>query len=399
MYIFQAVKTLTQDLSSSGRRWTHIGFWALTVIPLGIALAALLGDFQSWPKMLRTYSIAFIFVLYFSKLFFLPFLLVDDLIRAGKWIAGLFNKDMAPTVAAGNGITRSEFLAWAGTVAVAIPFLSFTYGMVIGAWDYTVKRVRIRKPNLPKAFDGLRIVQISDIHSGSWSFKDPVSRAVKKIMALKPDIIVFTGDLVNDRAKEMIPYKELFSELAAPLGVYSILGNHDYGDYAEWSSQEAKQENMRQMYQMQREMGWDLLLNENRILERDGEQIAVVGVENWSAGGHFRTEGDLAKASAGTEDVPFKVLLSHDPSHWDAEVNKDYPDMDLMLSGHTHGMQFGIDIPGFKWSPARWRYKQWGGLYQKAEQYLYVNRGLGVLGYPGRVGMTPEITLIELERG
>ena len=251
--------------------------------------------------------------------------------------------------------------------------------------------------NLPSEFKGLRIIQISDIHSGSLDDPEAVSKGVDLIMREKPDLILFTGDLVNNQAEEVNPYLKIFGQLKAPMGVYSVLGNHDYGDYVSWPSEVAKRENLDALKQHHVDLGWRLLLNEHVLLERNSQQIALIGIENWGARG-FAKYGDMKKAVAGLEhvNVPIKILLSHDPSHWEAEVRKEYRDIDLTLSGHTHGMQFGIDIPGFKWSPVQYVYKQWAGLYQDENQSLYVNRGYGFIGYQGRVGILPEITLIEL---
>ncbi len=216
------------------------------------------------------------------------------------------------------------------------------------------------------------------------------------IIKQKPDLILFTGDLVNDRADEMKDYMDVFGRLNAPMGVYSSLGNHDYGDYVAWPSKEAKIENLERLKQVHAHLGWRLLMNEHVLLEKSGQQIAVLGIENWGAKGRFPKYGKMSEAYPGTENIPFKILLSHDPSHWDAEVKVKYPDIDLMLAGHTHGMQFGLENPYFKWSPVQWMYKQWAGLYEEGKQKLYVNRGYGFIGYPGRVGILPEITLIEL---
>jgi uncharacterized protein len=213
---------------------------------------------------------------------------------------------------------------------------------------------------------------------------------------LRPDLILFTGDLVNNESSEMSGFTDVFSSLKAPLGVYSVLGNHDYGDYHEWPDAESKRINLENLKQLQAEMGWRLLMNENVVLEKNNERIALIGIENWSSKARFPKYGKLPQAYEGTKDIPFKILMSHDPSHWDAEVRPSFPDIDLMLSGHTHGMQFGVEIPWLKWSPVQYVYKQWAGLYQEGRQRLYVNRGFGFIGYPGRVGILPEITMIEL---
>ncbi len=254
-----------------------------------------------------------------------------------------------------------------------------------------------RIDGLAPSLRGLRIVQISDIHSGSFLFKDPVKTAIELINREEPDLVFFTGDLVNEVADEMTPFMDVFDRIRARFGVFSVLGNHDYGDYASWPDPESKTANLHKLKDIHRRLGWELLNNEHRILRINGAEVAVIGVENYSAWDRFPRHGDLAKAYSGAEKAGLKLLLSHDPSHWDAQVTKDFSDIQLTFSGHTHGMQFGIEVPGFiKWSPIKYLYRQWAGLYQKGSQYLYVNRGLGYLGYPGRVGILPEITVVEL---
>jgi len=242
----------------------------------------------------------------------------------------------------------------------------------------------------------LKIIQLSDIHSGSLSNPEAVAHGIERVLAEKPDLILFTGDLVNDVSTEVDPFIEIFSRLKAPMGVFSTLGNHDYGDYIWWETPEKKKANLQRLQQLQADMGWRLLMNEHVVLEKDGQQIALIGIENWSAKARFPKHGRLDDAYAGTEKYPFKILMSHDPSHWDAQVRPHYPDIDLALAGHTHGMQFGVEIPGIKWSPVQYVYRQWAGLYEEGRQKLYVNRGFGFIGYPGRVGILPEITVIEL---
>ncbi|MBO9637911.1 MAG: metallophosphoesterase, partial [Siphonobacter aquaeclarae] len=301
------------------------------------------------------------------------------------------------TPSGGDAITRSEFLAKAALVTAAIPAVGFTWGIISGAHDYRVRKVTLKLKNLPRSFEGLRIAQVSDIHSGSFYNKTAVKGGVDLLLAEKPDLVFFTGDLVNDRAEEVKDYKAIFEKVKAPLGVYSTLGNHDYGDYASWSSPQAKRQNLEDLKRVHREMGYDLLLDEHRFIEQNGDKIAILGIQNWGTGG-FAQYGNLAKANAGTDEAAVKLLLSHDPSHWDAQVRTEFSDIDVQFAGHTHGMQFGIETPYFRWSPVQYRYKQWAGLYKEGDQQLYVNRGYGFLGYPGRVGMPPEITVFELQK-
>jgi predicted MPP superfamily phosphohydrolase len=295
----------------------------------------------------------------------------------------------------GEGISRSAFLSWLGIGLGGGLMATLVYGFS-NKYNYQVVRKKLRYDNVPAAFKGLKIVHISDIHSGSFTDKEAVRKGVEKIMNEKPDIILFTGDLVNDRATEMDDYMEIFSKLSAPMGVYSTLGNHDYGDYVAWESADIKRSNLERLKEIHAELGWRLLMNEHVPLEKNGEKIALIGIENWSAKGNFPKYGRLQEAYQGSEDIGFKILMSHDPSHWVAEVQEKYMDIDLMLAGHTHGMQFGVEVPGFRWSPVQYMYKQWAGLYENNNQKLYVNRGFGFIGYPGRVGILPEITVLEL---
>ena len=281
-------------------------------------------------------------------------------------------------------------------IAGALPLFSMGYGIISGAHDYRLRKKTIILPNLPKSFDGITIGQISDIHSGSLFNKRAVSGGVDLLMTEKPDMIFFTGDLVNNVSSEMKDWMDVFDKLHAPLGVYSTLGNHDYGDYAYWSSRQEKEENLRQLIQIHRQLGYDILMNENRRIKINNEEIAVIGIENWGTG-RFPKYGKMELAYPGTEELPVKLLLSHDPSHWDAQIRQDYPDIDIMFAGHTHGFQFGVEVGKVRWSPSQYFYKQWAGLYHEGDQYLYVNRGFGCIGYPGRIGIPPELTIIELK--
>lgn len=295
----------------------------------------------------------------------------------------------------GASVARSSVFSWIGIIAGGTLFGLLVYGFG-NKYRYQVKRVKLNYDSLPASFAGLKIVHISDIHSGSFTNKEAVIQGVNKIMEEEPDLILFTGDMVNNVADEMKDYMDVFNRLNAPLGVYSVLGNHDYGDYVQWKSAEEKEANLERLKQVHHSLGWRLLMNEHVVLEKGDDKIAVIGIENWSAKARFPKYGDLKTAYEGSEAHPFKILMSHDPSHWKAEVVEKYPDIDLMLAGHTHGMQFGLEIAGFKWSPVQHVYKEWAGLYENAAQKLYINRGFGFLGYPGRVGILPEITVLEL---
>ncbi|TVQ46985.1 MAG: metallophosphoesterase [Saprospirales bacterium] len=292
---------------------------------------------------------------------------------------------------------RKSFIQKMALLVGILPFPTLTYGMIRNPYRYRVRENIIGLKDLDERLEGLRIVQISDIHSGSWVFKSPVETAIKKINELKPDLVFFTGDLVNYKASEMEPFVEFFSQIESTYGVYSVLGNHDYGEYYRWDSKQDQKGNFQEMLNVHKRMGWKLLRNENEIININGAELAVIGVENYSALPQFPNYGDLSLAYEGTKNAEVRILLSHDPTHWDAEVRKYFEDIHITLSGHTHGFQFGFEIPGFvRWSPSSLVYNQWAGLYQSGSQYLYVNRGLGFLGYPGRVGILPEITFIEL---
>ena len=287
-------------------------------------------------------------------------------------------------------------MSWLGMAAGTSLFGTLLYGFG-NKYNYQLVTKKLRFKNLPESFRGLRIAHISDIHSGSFTDKIAVEKGIRKLMEQKPDIILFTGDLVNNKADEMDDYKDVFSQLKAPMGVYSILGNHDYGDYVDWSYEAiTKKQNLDNLKKVHADMGWRLLVNEHVMLQKDNHSIALLGIENWSSKIRFPKYGRLDLAYAGTEKAPFRILMSHDPSHWDAQVLKEYKDIDLTLSGHTHGMQFGLEMAGFKWSPVQYVYSRWSGLYEEGTQKLYVNPGFGFLGYPGRVGVMPEITMLEL---
>lgn len=336
----------------------------------------------------------FLFINYISKFFALLPVFFDDVIRGVKWVAGKFSNE--PEAIGGTPISRSEFLSRSAIVLGALPLTTMTFGILTGAHDYKVRRKTVYLPNLPKEFDGITIGQLSDIHSGSFFNKTAVEGGVEMFLAEKPDVIFFTGDLVNNETNEIKEYFDTFKKLKAPHGVYSVTGNHDYGDYRNWSSEQAKARNFQDLIAAHKGMGYDILMNEHRYVEVGGEKIAIIGVENWGKG-RFQKHADLIKATSGVE-APVKLLLSHDPSHWDAQIRPQSPDIDITFAGHTHGFQFGVEIGDFQWSPSQYVYKQWAGLYQKENQYIYVNRGFGYLGYPGRIGMPPELTILTLKR-
>lgn len=402
LYVFQAFKTLVNGSSERVRTITYILYWVISLSGLvTIGLLPFL-NWQEWPTAVRSYVMFILIGLVIAKIIIALFLLVDDVRRVIIWLIEKARNTPVTSVAAGNEITRSRFLTNLGLILGGGLFGTMIYGFS-NRYNYHIRTVKLAYPNLPFAFKGMKIVQISDVHSGSFQNKPAVQKGIDMIMAQKADLILFTGDLVNDRAIEMHDYMDVFNQLRAPMGVFSTLGNHDYGDYYTWPDRDPqtgyshlREQNLADVKAIHGKLGWKLMMNEHVVLERQGQQIGLIGIENWSALGHFPKYGKMKEAYAGTENLPFKILMSHDPTHWDAEVRPQYPDVDLTLAGHTHGFQFGIEIPGLRWSPAQYVYKEWAGLYEEGRQKIYVNRGFGFLGYPGRVGILPEITVIEL---
>ena len=400
IYIYRAVRSVSWKWKNNKHlSFTYI-WWGYTFL---LIIGVFISIFFNIKFLLRSIILVVFFLTFVSKIFILPFLITDDLRRGFIWIKRKL-KSETTDVKTGDtikqeAIPRSEFIIKAGTLIAALPLASLTYGVVSSAYDYRIKRKTLFLPNLPKAFDGITLGQISDIHSGSFYDNKAVLGGVEMLLKEKPDLIFFTGDLVNNLASEMRDYQDIFTKVKAPLGVYSVLGNHDYGDYLfGQGGSTAKSKNLADVKVTHKNMGWDLLLNENRRIKIEGEEIAVLGIENWGVG-RFAKYGQMDKAIINTDDVPIKLLLSHDPSHWRAQILPEYPQIDAMFSGHTHGMQFGIVTEKFQWSPAQYIYKEWAGYYKEGAQQLYVNVGYGFLGYPGRVGMLPEITIFELRRG
>ncbi len=397
LYIFQAVKAVSANSSTRTKTIIQGIYVGLSILFITCFLLSSYSNSLSIPKIIRTYLFAMVAGLFVTKIAIIFFIAIDDVRRLFVWTVSKFQSSSATAINDGSdGISRSVFLSWVGLATGGTLFGSLIYGFG-NKYNYAIKKNKLAFENLPAGFKGLKIVHISDIHSGSFTDSDAVRHGVEKILNEKPDIILFTGDLVNDMASEMQEYVHIFSLLKAPMGIYSTLGNHDYGDYATWPRDGiTKEENMANLKQLYEIMGWRLLMNEHVALERGGDKIALLGIENWSTKARFPKHGRMDLAHKGTEEFTFKILMSHDPSHWEGQVIPDYSDVDLMLSGHTHGMQFGVQIPGFKWSPVQYLYKQWSGLYENEKQKLYVNPGFGFIGYPGRVGILPEITVIEL---
>lgn len=391
-YSFQAIKKVTSH---------KIIWW----IYWGSSLAVLLNanyvmlNFSRFegPTISTLNASGWLLMLYIPKIVIVFVLFGEDLIRAvfsiwnfiyDRYFGASTKSDFIPE--------RRKMISQLALGLATIPFVSIIYGIIKGKYNFKVHTHEIFFDNLPDAFDGFQLTQISDVHSGSFDNADKISYAMDLINEQESDVVFFTGDLVNNRADEMLPWIDHFKSIKAKYGKFSILGNHDYGDYITWLNPQDKIDNLNRLQDIHKQIGFDLLLNENRKIEKDGAYISLVGVENW--GVRFKQKGDLAKAMTGVDNSDFKILLSHDPSHWTEEVKAWKSKIDLTLSGHTHGMQFGIEIPGFKWSPVQFMYKHWAGLFEEAGRYLYVNRGFGFHAFPGRVGIWPEITVIKLRK-
>lgn len=389
------------------RHWLRILIISVYWLPLLLLAILLVGSVAvpviNWNDAVRTYMVGVILVFYTAKILPITFLVLADAVRVIQKIFIIGKKNGRQQLIERKtveGITRSKFLQYVGFISGGLVLGTLFTGMFKWAYEFKVVNEIIKFPHLPKEFNGFRIVQISDMHLGSWSSKKPLQRAVDMINDMNPDLVLFTGDLVNYATNETIGFESVLSQIKAKHGVFAILGNHDYGNYVTWPSEKAKRENMKQLYNFFDNIGWKLLNNENRIIEKASKKLALIGVENWGANPRFPKYGDIDKAIQGSESADIKILMTHDPSHWEKVVIPGNYDIDLALSGHTHGFQFGIETKEIKWSPAQYMYKHWAGLYEdkaKSGKYIYVNRGLGSIGYPGRIGMLPEITLIELQ--
>jgi len=410
-YILRGLQTAFQNTKFIHKRWFKVCYWASSAFLIAALFTSIyvkLGGVGVRGALLFLFFIVFIF-----KIFYVLFILIDEARRFIRYLVRKNRKPLAdptrPATATPSetstsketttfgSIPRSEFLMKAGLLAGAIPLYAIKHNMSKGLYDYQLENVNLYLPNLPKAFDGMRIGQISDIHSGSFHSNWQMKAGVEMLLQQKTDVIFFTGDLVNSETREVKEYINVFNKVRAPLGVYSILGNHDYGDYGQWSSPAAKAKNYADMLSAHKELGWDLLINEHRRLKVGNEEIGLLGIGNWGEMSRFPKYGHMDRAVKNTDDLPVKLLLSHDPSHWRAQVIPKYPQIDVMFSGHTHGMQFGVRTPDFQWSPIEYVYTEWAGLYREAKQQIYVNVGYGFLGYPGRIGILPEITIFTLK--
>ena len=391
LYTFQVLKTLIKS------KPILISIELVSILVLVYIVYALMQFDRSVGQTQQTmFTMGLLLIVYVPKLILTFILMGEDIFRIG---AGAVNYFVDYDNSTDFLKSRRKFVSQIGLGIAAVPFLSLIYGITVGKYNYKVIKQRIFFPDLPEEFDGFTITQISDLHSGSFDNPDKIKYAIDLVNEQSSDLMLFTGDIVNTDAKEMHPWIEAFNGIKKhEYGKYSVLGNHDYGEYVTWPSEVAKENNFKAIKDLYGQIGFKLMLNEHTFIEKGTEKIALVGVENW--GNNFKKAGDINKASEGLSQNDFKILMSHDPSHWEHEVKDHDKNFHLTLSGHTHGMQFGIEIPGyFKWSLAQYVYKQWAGLYENMGRYVYVNRGFGFHAYPGRVGIMPEITVIELKKG
>ena len=398
IYCFQALRTSLQNNNNILKNVIFFTYWIIDILLITIILFLYFsGKIENSGSKVFSSLFGLMVISLAPKLIITPFLLIEDFVRIGSYIVQKILSLSNSTKV--EFIERRKIVSQLSIGIATIPFLSLIYGVIKGKYNYKTHHVILKFKDLPKAFDGFKITQLSDIHSGSFQDKEAVERGIKITNELNSDLIVFTGDLVNNQAEEMEEWITTFKKLKAPFGKISILGNHDYGDYGKWDSAEEKENNFIRLKEIHNEIGFKLLLNSNTEIIKNNQSISIIGVENWGLRG-FHKYGDLDKALKNIPDSKFKVLLSHDPSHWETKTLHHNKHIHLTLSGHTHGMQFGIEVPGFiKWSPIQYIYKQWAGAYRKNGKFLYVNRGFGFLGYPGRVGIMPEITQITLKKG
>jgi len=396
-YVFNGLKTFTADWSSG--RLRQLVTWGYLVISVGVTLMLLFGfgsfDTAKGMTPFHEWVLSIFLTFFFTKIFFVLVLFLGDI---GRFFYGIVNYIAKPK---GKTIepffpARRKFISEIAILVAAVPFTSFFYAMLKGKYDFKLRKQTLHFDDLPDAFDGFTITQVSDIHSGSFDNTGAVQRGIDIAKAQKSDLFVFTGDLVNNAAWEIEPYLDRFSQLKAPYGQFSILGNHDYGDYINWPSEAEKAANLEKLKQHHKTLGYRLLIDENVVIEKDGQKISLLGVQNWGRG--FIQLGDLDKALKGVDKDAFKILLSHDPTHWEEKVRFNPTTIHLTLAGHTHGAQFGVEIPGFRWSPVQYVYLDWAGLINEKNRYLYVNRGFGFLAFSGRLGIWPEVTVITLKK-
>ncbi len=402
IYLWNSLRRLIKNWKRGIKLAFTFFYWLPFILVVSMGIASLFLNIYLWKPQAATYAGGIIFMIYMAKVFAVLFFLLADLVGILRHVIRYVyhRKKMKPCPGQGDGISRARFLRNIGLAGGGLVLSGLIIGAVRWAYDFRLRREYLRFPLLPRQLDGLKIIQISDLHLGSWANRDALDEAVEVINSEDPDFVLFTGDLVNFHTREAFTYEDVLEKIDARYGVYAVLGNHDYGDYVKWDSEAEKERNLRDLEDLYRRMGWRLLKNANEVIDVDGIPLAVVGVENWSLYDRFPKHGDVRKAFEGAESASFRLLLSHDPTHWDQVVSVEHPEIHLTLSGHTHGFQFGVELKNFRWSPAQYMYKRWAGLYENPAtdnpQYLYVNRGLGMIGYPGRIGILPEITVMEL---
>lgn len=400
VYLWTSVKHSLSGMPRAVATIMRVLYWLPLMMLVATAIGIYFSHFGLWPTALRVWVFGILGLAYVSKLIPALFLLMADLLRLVKFAWSCAGGGCRGSDFQRKGISRSRFLRNIGVLGGGLIFSSMLAGMIRWVYDFRIHEVKIPLLKLPDAFDGYRIVQISDLHLGSWTSEEPLREAVGLVNSLNPDMVVFTGDLVNYQTREAVVFESVLAGITATDGVAAVLGNHDYGDYVRWNSTADKQQNMNQLVDLYQRLGWRLLRNESMVVVRGSAVLALIGVENWGANRRFPRKGNLEKAKLGLpDDVGARILLSHDPTHWQYKVSGFHPDIGLTLAGHTHGMQVGIETKNFRWSPAQYIYRYWAGIYNHGSQYLYVNRGLGHIGYPGRIGILPEITLIELVSG
>lgn len=399
IYVFRTITNQFSSLSKLYKYLIYTFYWLIPIIAIALGFYGFSSkniDYKEQNIILMT-VVSIIVLFYLPKLIIFVFQLIEDLTKFLAFITKKLSKSGSTIHSGADKISRSVFVGRVGLILASIPFVSVLYGIIKGRFNFNVQRHSIYSKNLPAAFDGFKVLQFSDFHSGSLiGQQEKFKHAVELMNNEKVDIIVFTGDIVNNIADEIVDWIDVLSKLESKYGKFSILGNHDYGEYHRWNNANEKEENLERLKQYHKQMGFRLLLNENHVFEKSNDKIALLGVENWGEK-PFPQFGRLDLAMKGVENIPFKILLSHDPSHWDKKVlNKT--DIDLTLSGHTHGMQMAINLGNISWSPVSFKYPRWKGLYKENNQYLYVNIGLGYIAFPGRVGTDPEITVFELKK-
>jgi len=399
LYLWSWVREQLRKSKAFFRIFFSILFWLPVVFLVCLVIFGFIQSYSLWNIFLKTEVVSLFLIAFLSTFFPIAGMLITDLIRFLTWVNSIIK---GKSVNAFLNLKRSKWIMQISYCLGIVLFFTLLAGMIFWKNDFRVREQHVELPSLPAQFIGFRIVQISDIHLGSWLSKEKLSDAMGLINSLNPDLIIFTGDMFNYCTADGNGFLKILQQLRATMGIYAILGNHDYGDYMRWPNKQAKAENMKDLEVWYRTLGWHLLRNENVILRKSGDSIALIGVENWGSTRRFQRLGDIRKAMKGTEKMNIQILLSHDPTHWDQIISSKYPEIDLTFSGHTHGGQFGIDLPGFHWSPIQLTYKHWCGLYKNSHsnqpQYLYVNQGLGTIGYSGRVGILPEISLVILEQ-